>query len=328
MSHELALKNLKRMQAAGINWQQLPDIKNSYYLLYDSVYDFITQIDELRSEGFFGEYIQRIYDVPLTDEFQGATHSVYKDVHQFKEEIKFGRIPDFMIDKFHQMREEFFDSEKIRNLVFLAESKKRKRVFKEAGSELDIDKFIGGQENCWQSMVHGLRNPVCKLSYNSQCLYGETVEDQMTKAIQCLTVADCLTKAGVNTEIWANDYLTPFYTDLKCSIGVRLKAVDEQLDWQRVLCASMDIFHIRIMNHIKYYFHYGLLKGKKEFARKDGTIGTFYEYDYREIFKDDERTLVAYGNSYSTRWHKQFKYDIFLDDERSAVSKIETFLNR
>lgn len=90
--------------------------------------------------------------------------------------LRYAAVPDYIASMAEKFREQLMSSDTYRIASEKAASTKRRRVFELDGGELDIDRYMGQQDECWVRVTRGLQRPVIRIAVNfmAQCDNNES----------------------------------------------------------------------------------------------------------------------------------------------------------
>lgn len=138
------------------------------------------------------------------DKWAFGTDEEYNSRQKVKSAMELGRSKPSTLKKVSEKRDSILNSESvksaIRNNVLTT---RKKRVYRETGSELDIDRVLCGDPNHWQSTTNFSKNKFVRIgiSYTLSCGNGSE-EFENIAAIGCVA-CEALTLAGYSVEIVA-----------------------------------------------------------------------------------------------------------------------------
>jgi hypothetical protein len=129
------------------------------------------------------------------------------------------------------------------------ESAKRRRVFREEGSELDMDRVLSLDSRCWSQTQRGRKARTFRLVLNS-CLSCGNGEDDFTEiGAMAAAVCEALERLGFNVEVHVAALVKAgsAYSIKKPGDGYetwiapmwKLKAAEEPIDVERVLSVAV-----------------------------------------------------------------------------------------
>lgn len=189
------------------------------------------------------DYLSSDYKGYWYDDDEWRFGSEYQDMDATSEALKNSIPTDNTINMLNDMRKELSTNEKVLKLMRKADSFKRKRIFKETGDELCIDRVLCGDPLHWQSTTKRGSTDVVQIhvSYTLSC--GNSEEE--FQKIACLATIACelLQKAGKNVEIvalgTARGLLEGGDVGSRAGIMFPLKRADEPLDVSKIACIGV-----------------------------------------------------------------------------------------
>ncbi len=166
------------------------------------------------------------------------TFGALKNYDATLEALKTGIVLDAVLKDANEISQKLMESPTVENLFLRAETMKRKRVFSEEGSELDIDRVLCGDPQHWSRMTKGKRNTLVRLGVNLAGNCGE--DEKLFNRLAAITgvATDILTRAGYAVELVS---CSSSYGTAKDNntlgfdiVSVVLKKAEEALDLQRI----------------------------------------------------------------------------------------------
>jgi len=99
-------------------------------------------------------------------EHHGAAwhHGTLASVKKSTECLLYAKPAAHVVAKAEAFKEALMASDAYRHASEKAQSTKRRRVFELDGAELDIDRYLGQQDECWGRVTRGLQRPVIRLA--------------------------------------------------------------------------------------------------------------------------------------------------------------------
>jgi hypothetical protein len=155
---------------------------------------------------------------------------------------------------------------KLAELETHAVTKKRRRRFAEHGDEIDIDRYMSGEVECWQQSVKSPEKRSLKIMFNGAQNAGQNANTFIENIIMFAAVSDLFEKAGLSVEIWCGDATQFHYTPGR-SYGVnvfKMKDANEPLDIARVLSSGLS----------GVFRHWSFATLRNVFKTKDAGLGT------------------------------------------------------
>lgn len=157
-----------------------------------------------------------------------------------RELLRNGAATEYLNTLYTNKREEVMGLQEIQELQNTATVIKRKRIFREDGNELNIDRVMAGDPAHWESITKRNNKPVLKLAFNVSASASMTEQTYGTIAAFGAIAADIITMAGYNVEIHAVN-ITTVHPGGRRQVGfkVKVKGADETLDPQRLLSCGL-----------------------------------------------------------------------------------------
>jgi hypothetical protein len=152
--------------------------------------------------------------------------------------LRDGAAPAALVDRYRDARDRL--QPLIDKYAGMGTSVKRRRVRREDGAELDIDRAMVGDPQCWESRVRGKKKRVVRLAVQYSYVAAAKEQTFIDNAVLAAAASDVLTKLGYAVEIvaiyWARfgdrhgeEYL----------VTVPLKEAGQPFDARRVLTTGL-----------------------------------------------------------------------------------------
>jgi hypothetical protein len=176
-----------------------------------------------------------------------------------------GNIPVSLIAQIDKVKVSLYEKHpELFELERSASKLKRRRVFAEAGDELDIDKYMSGEVEMWQKMTRRPTKQCMRIMVNS-CLHCGHDSAKFVQGMIMLTAfLDILDKSGIASEVW----YAPVSRDTSSGVSLagvfsRIKGPEEVLDVCKMLsCGAPGLFRYYTFkvwtNMLHGTPHYGL----------------------------------------------------------------------
>lgn len=188
----------------------------------------------------------------------------FKTLGATTEAILSGAIPDNLVKDVDKFTVKLYDDHpELFEIEQNAMRIKRKRVFKESGDELNIDRYMSGDLEMWEKMSKRPVKQSMKIMINS-CLHCGHSADKFTKGMIMLTAfLDILDKAGISSEVWYAPIGEGTTDSLHLSgVFAKIKSADEPIDIFKILsCGAPGLFR-----HYTFKVWCNLLKGKPTYG--------------------------------------------------------------
>lgn len=161
--------------------------------------------------------------------------SSLKDLPTTRYHLLEGVTPSATLEEIQRLRQQLEASGTYRTTMAKAASSRRQRKFADSGSELDIDRYLAGDANCWSVTQKGKQAPLVRLGVNLALSSGNS-EREFAKLVALLGLtADVLTTAGFSLEILGLMTVHNLSdTFEEGGLVVTLKAADQPLDLPRL----------------------------------------------------------------------------------------------
>ena len=144
----------------------LDDKERRQLVHFSGITDLVTEHNERMQAGDWHPYQDGVY------EKKQWAHGSLKNVKNTERCLLLGEPPQHVIDKAKAFQEALMASDAYRTASERAQSTKRRRVFELDGGELDIDRYMGQQDECWVRVTRGLQRPVLRLAVNVSASSG------------------------------------------------------------------------------------------------------------------------------------------------------------
>lgn len=115
--------------------------------------------------------------------------------------LLYSRPPEHVTKKAEAFKEALMSSEAYRTASEKAQSTKRRRVFELDGGDLDIDRYMGQQDECWVRVTRGLQRPVIRLAVSGTASCGNDESAFAGTAALATCCAILAEQAGCSLEI-------------------------------------------------------------------------------------------------------------------------------
>jgi len=173
----------------------LADNKKRTLVHFSGITEFVTTVDE----GFaHKKWINK-------HESLGASwnHGSLQTVAATRNCLLFAEPPPHVQKKAEAFQQALMGSDAYRMASEKAASTKRRRVFELDGGDLDLDRYMGQQDECWVRVTRGLQRPVVRLAMSGM-MHGGNDEHGFAGiaaiATCCVLLAE---QAGCSVEILA-----------------------------------------------------------------------------------------------------------------------------
>ena len=226
---------------------------SSMHSLLDLVDDYETQQAELKKAADKKqEYYQRKARPDLDDKW---THGSLKTYAKTRECLYYAQVPDTVREMARKFQNNLMASDTYRQASEKAQSTKRRRVFELDGAELDIDRYLGQQDECWGRVTRGLQRPVVRIAISFMAQAGN--DESMFAGVAALGTCCAILaeQAGCSLEIIAVTFTQGgYYTGLdgmsEVGMVLPIKQPEEPLHQESLLiCGVPGYFRFYGVHH-------------------------------------------------------------------------------
>jgi hypothetical protein len=159
--------------------------------------------------------------------------------------VEEGRFPDKYMNLYERTKDELYTRfPDLHKFTEIAITKRRRRRFTEDGAELDIDRYMVGDTDIWQTVVKSdVRTKSASLYIEIGVSCGTDTETITKNVINIAVLADILELAGVTTDIYFGATGTPWNSGSFHQILVKAKSAGEPMDLARILSFAAPGFY-------------------------------------------------------------------------------------
>lgn len=162
-------------------------------------------------------------------------HGDYETYENVSKAIHEGSVDAKVLQEVEKLRETMLDKTEVKEMKHHAITSRKRRVFSECGSELDIDRVLCGDPEHWSNMTPGKQSKVFKLGANICINAGFSKEEIQKIASWGIVTCELLTMAGFNVEFYGLDICArPTRKTAKAGHIFKLKGAEEKLDIQKI----------------------------------------------------------------------------------------------
>jgi hypothetical protein len=222
------------------NYEKNIEGRDMHIVQFNSLGDMITKIDKGYNEMNWND---SGYSFDTTRKGGGTMEWTYgkefKSLDQTRDALLIGKSYPKALEEFEKNYNRILLSENIETLMTTASAMKRRRVFKEEGAELCIDRVLVGDNNHWQSMTKGKKTNIIKIGMNIGLNAGYKETTFVKIASLTAVVIEALTKAGFATEVVAISEIDRPTEELSKGVMTSvIKSAEEPLDIYRILSSG------------------------------------------------------------------------------------------
>jgi hypothetical protein len=166
---------------------------------FDSFNEIISALDECEKDGSC-----RYSDYKKEYETGGSTWRFGKEFNTYEKTIEAldkGVATQLTMKYAEQYRNSLLNLESVQTLLSKAQSVKKRRVFKEDGDELCIDRILSGDPMHWQSTTKGRKSNTLRLGINCALSCGNDENEFAKMCALTVVLSDLITKCGYSVEI-------------------------------------------------------------------------------------------------------------------------------
>ena len=167
----------------------------------------------------------------------------FPDIETTKEAVIAGECSDKTREQVEYYRDIMLNMDEIQESMRRASTFKRKRIFSDFGSELDIDRVLSGDQNHWQRMTKGRQSNSIKIAVNISVSCGHSEEQIHKLAALTSVTADMLQRCGLSVEILgicsAYNITTITSKQREQGFTFKIKSASDKLDISRVASSGI-----------------------------------------------------------------------------------------
>lgn len=191
------------------------------------MFDLVKCVDE-------NIYSQCFTCVPGRDEFRFGD---YKDLNKTKKALMSGIVPDKVLSMYEKVKEAIEgEFPELLELQMLAVKSRRKRKFSEEGDELDIDRYMSGDIECWQSMESIKDKKTIRLFYNMSLSARNEALKFIENICLCIVFMELIKTLGIVVEFYCGSIAKEVSSSSNKTVVLSMvKPADEEIDCQQLL---------------------------------------------------------------------------------------------
>lgn len=153
-------------------------------------------------------------------------------------------IKDEILSRVDKMKTDLlYKYPELRNLNRSAHGMKRRRVFRETGDELDIDRYMCGDPNQWSTRPKSPVKNTVRILFNNVIMGADDANTVLSNSVKMAAIMDLFSMAGISTELYGCDMCK--YSDRYSKhveyplVMYKVKNATEPLDIQSILCTGI-----------------------------------------------------------------------------------------
>lgn len=230
MLQEVKRENFK--QGEKVNYLRLYDSKTkNCFVDFDSVTDVLDCVTE--NEKFWSDEHKT--------ERSNFNHGDYVDITGTSKALFFGEILEQDFKLYEKTKIDLLTKyPELLALKNTAVTKRRKRIFADEGADLDIDRYVHGDAECWVSMPRQKIKQGVKMFFNLCLNSGSDAKEFFTNMALFVTCADIMEMAGVKVELSAGFVSNNSAENTKqFCVKTKVKAANMPLDINRMLTVGI-----------------------------------------------------------------------------------------
>lgn len=185
-------------------------------------------------------------------------YGFYKDEQTTYQAIRYGRARDEIRDMYFDMIGKF--EPMLEKFEGIGKSCKRRRVTRDEGDEVNIDRYLDGNDACWDRVQRDAKMRMVRFGINFAMSWQNQEENFLKLAAIGAAVCDIVSRLGFGTEISLVCSTTSLGERTKGEFGVKIpvKREDDQIDFESILMCSVPGLlrntYFRVCDH--YTGHY------------------------------------------------------------------------
>ena len=212
------------------------DGKTFQLLHFDRPIDIVKKVEELISQGkesyTNGELNRGENNWTYGNDFKNSEMTSYA--------INKGDISKNLVNKILEKKSKFLELQSVQALLQKAKSSKRKRIYKDEGSELCIDRILCGDSNHWSVLTRGKKNNLVTLAINYAVSSGSNENDFVEMASLIAVSTEIIASAGFGIQVLALGSVHNITNKIQeGGICFPLKKANEVLDIRKIACVGI-----------------------------------------------------------------------------------------
>lgn len=234
---------------SGVQYRGEGKSRKSLITFYDQM---INMVDDVETNGCEGG--NRTWLSTMFETYGSWTFGTdYPNLQECKKAVKYGVTKDNIINTIDKKKFDLMQKyPELAELERHAATKKRRKVFREFGEELSIDRVMTGDPECWQQSNKIDIKKSVRLMINIGMNYGVEADKFMANMIAFAAICDIFQTAGISVEIIVgafskHDHSSPIFNFH--SIIIKLKDAGQPLDFSTLLSCGIPGF-------FRYYCFY------------------------------------------------------------------------
>lgn len=217
----------------------------------------------------------------------------YKNYKNTIEHLQRGSVVQSTLDQYDKLKNEIEEHfPELHELQRMAFKTRKRRKFSEEGGELDIDRYMSGDPEMWQTTQVIKDKKTMKILFNCGIGGVNAAEVIIENVILLALFMDIVSALGISVELWFS-CVTQDSTDISdyTVVSALIKSADEQVDIQSVLAVSVPgLFR---------YFIFRIL-GNIVPGQANEYVGSVVHHTPQWIFEMYEYDLCIFGGSEKT----------------------------
>lgn len=152
-----------------------------------------------------------------------------------------GYVPENLIEMFESKKANLYiDYPELLELERHARNKKRKKTYTEDGGDLNIDRYMSGEPEYWQSIKKELKKKSVKILFNGWISAHYDVNNYVKNMVTIAAMVDILKTAGISVELWHSSIFNwSDHYEICGGIFAKIKGADEPIDIMRILSTGL-----------------------------------------------------------------------------------------
>ncbi len=152
-----------------------------------------------------------------------------------REAMIYGLSSENVIKQVSEIRDLILNIDEIKEIQYRARTKKKRKVYSESGSELDIDRVLCGDPQHWQSTTPGKEDNVIRIGFNMTISAAQNEKQFYRLCAYGIVLCELAEQAGYNVELnWFYISQHPSSTLERGGLVVKVKDATQPLDINQV----------------------------------------------------------------------------------------------
>lgn len=184
-------------QFSGNFYTQESETNEVLFVRYENLSDLISDCEANRVSG---AWTNKLFIGSVSTHFTFGKD--YPTLELSFEAMRKGLICRKYLDQIEVETSKLLDANpELYELFRSASQYRRKRKFAEAGDELDIDRYMGGEVECWQTSPRQLKKNAIKIFIAGGLSSGEDAQKFVNNMVQFSVMCDVFQRMGVGVEV-------------------------------------------------------------------------------------------------------------------------------